>query len=156
MKPFHFALEPLRVLRRQKERTAQQRYARALTACREAERYLEHAAMELQVGWNLLSHELNTGINADRMANLRTWCKVLEIRRNERQAALDQARRAAELVFLEMTAAVRDREALDRFHDKSRRSHDHGVQREEQKIFDELAVQLNGMPGPLQFTGRTN
>ena len=156
MKPFHFTLEPLRVLRQQKERAAQQRYARALAACSEAERRLEEAGSELLVGWNLLGHELGIGITADRLANLRTWCKVLEIRRNQCQAALNEARLAAEAIFQEMAAAVRDREALDRFHDRSRRAHDREALREEQKTFDELAVQLSGTPGPLQFTGHNN
>jgi flagellar export protein FliJ len=156
MKPFHFSLESLRVLRQQKERAAQQRYAATLTTCHEAERQLQRATTELALGWNLLGRELEHGIVAGRLASFRTWCKALENRWNERKAVLDAARRAAELAFQEMTFAARDREALDRFHDKSRRAHDHQVQREEQKIFDELAVQLNGSPGPLQFTGHQN
>jgi flagellar export protein FliJ len=151
MKPFHFTLEPLRVLRRQKERTAQQRYAQALAACNLVERQLEQAAMELVAGWKLFGEELCQGIVADRLTFLHNWCKVLETRRNEKQAELDKSRQAAEAMFQVMTAAVRDREALDRFHDKSRRIHVRAVQREEQKNFDELAVQMSGMPGPMQF-----
>jgi len=156
MKPFHFSLDSLLVLRRQKERTAQQRYARALTACNEARLQLQQATTELAVGWDLLGHELEHGVAAARLASFRTWCKVLEIRWNERKAALEETRRTAELAFQEMTLAVRDREALDRFYDKSRRAHNHKAQREEQKTFDELAVQLNGAHGPLQFTGQNN
>jgi len=155
MKPFHFTLEPLRVLRRQKERAAQQRYARALIECAEAERQLERATAEMQTGWKLLGSELDRGIAAARLANLRMWCRILENRRGERRGALAEARRAADEVFSEMAVAIRDREALDRFHDKSRRTHDREVSREQQKMFDELAVQLNGTPGPLQFPGRT-
>jgi flagellar biosynthesis chaperone FliJ len=55
-----------------------------------------------------------------------------------------------------MTLAVRDREALDHFYDKSRRAHAREAHREEQKTIDELAVQLNSTPGPLQFTGQKN
>jgi len=156
MKPFHFSLESLLVLRRQKERTAQQRYARALMASEETRLQLHSATKELAVGWDLLSHELGQGIAASRLAELRAWCKVLENRWNERKAALDDARRAAGLALQDMTCAVRDREALDRFYDKSRRAHTRAVQHEEQKIFDELAVQLSGTPGPLQFTGQNN
>lgn len=144
MKPFRFALEPIRVLRQQKERAVQQQYAQALAACTVAERQLEKAGTELAAGWELLSRELGNGILNDRLINLRTWCKVLEIRRNERLAGLTEARLAAETLFQQMTAAVRDREALDRFHDKSQREHNRAVQREEQKTFDEQAVQLSG------------
>ncbi len=156
MKPFHFSLESLRVLRQQKERAAQQRYAGALTACDEAERQLQRATTELALGWNLLGRELEQGIVAGRLACFQSWCKALETRWNERKAVVDEARRAAEAAFHEMTSAARDREALDRFYDKTRRAHDHQVQREEQKIFDELAVQMNGTSGPLQFISRNN
>ena len=156
MKPFHFTLEPLRVLRGQKERAAQQRYIQALAACHEAERQLEQAATDMMAGWKVLGEELGHGIAADRLAQLHTWCKVLEIRRDEREAATEKARETAEQMFQEMTAAVRDREALDKFHDKSRLLHEREELREEQKNFDELAVQLSAAPGPLQFAGRTN
>jgi flagellar export protein FliJ len=156
MKPYHFSLESLRVLRQQKERAAQQRYAGALAVCHEAELQLQHATAELAAGWNLLGQELGHGTTANWLTSFRAWCKVLEIRWNERKAALDETRRTAEQLFQEMACAVRDREALDRFHDKSRHVHDCAVQREEQKMFDELAVQMNGAPGPLQFTGQNN
>ena len=156
MKPFHFSLESLRVLRQQKERVAQQRYAAALAACEEARRQVQNAATELAAGWNLLGHELGQGIAAGRLAGLRTWCKALEIRWNERKAALGEARRAADAAFNEMTCAVRDRESLDRFYEKSLRAHDRAVQVEEQKNFDEMAVQMNGVPGALQFSVQNN
>ena len=156
MKPFRFSLESLLILRRQKERIAQQRYARALTACEAARFELQCATTEQVTGWNLLGRELGQGISADRLASLRSWCKVLETRWNERKAALEEARHTIELAFQEMTVAARDREALDRFYVKSRHTHDRAAQREEQKIFDELAVQLNGAPGPLQSAGQNN
>ena len=52
-----------------------------------------------------------------------------------------EARRAANDAFRLMTVAVREREALDHFHDKSRRLWQRAFQAEEQKMFDELAVQ---------------
>ena len=156
MKPFRFSLESLLVLRRQKERAAQQRYAKALNACEEARLQLQRATTEQAAGWNLLGHELGRGITAGRLAGLRTWCKVLEIRWNERKTVVDETRRTADLAFQEMISAARDREALVRFYDKSRRAHSRAVQCEEQKTFDELAVQLNGASGPLQFTNQNN
>ena len=153
MKTFHFSLESLRVLRQQKEQMAQQRYARALTACEQAELQFKHSSAELTAGWNLLNRGLEHGITADRLAQLETWCKVLKIRRNEGMAALDEARNAAGRAFRDMTLAARDREALDRFYDKSRQAYVHQAEYEEQKNLDELAVQLSSTPGPLQFAG---
>jgi flagellar export protein FliJ len=156
MKPFRFSLESLRVLRKQKEHAAQLKYARALTACDRAALQLQNAATELAAAWHLFTKELAAGVTAGKLAGLRTWCMVLEIRRNERRAALEEARRAAEQAFQAMIVFAREREALDRFHDKSLRAHEHAAQCEEQKQFDELAVQSNGAAGPLQFAGHLN
>jgi len=144
MKPFRFPLESLRVLRKQKENIAQQHYANALATCGRAELQLQEAVAGLIAGWNSLNLELAHGIVAGKVNETRGWCKALEIHCNERKTARDETRRAAEKVFQEMLAAVRDREALDRFHDKSRRAHDRESQREEQKNFDEMAVQSSG------------
>jgi flagellar export protein FliJ len=144
MKAFNFPLESLRTLRKQREHAAQQRYARALVVCEGATRVLQLAEGELNAGHALFTHELKTGATAGRIINLRTWCTVLEIRRNECSAALAEARRQAGEAFRLMTAAARDREALDRFHDKSQRLWRRAFQAEEQKTFDELAVQRQG------------
>lgn len=154
MKPFRFVLEPLRVLRKQKERTAQQQYARMLLARDQAALRLAQASAELEVGWNLLRYEMSTGVAAGRLGNLQAWCKVLEHRRDERQSALAEASQAASRALEEMTGAIRDREALDRFSDKSRRAYERNVQREEQKQFDEMAVQRRELAGSLQLAGR--
>ena len=148
MKTFHFPLEPLRVLRKQKERAAQQRYARSLSACNTASAQLEKATTELAAGRELLTRELSNGVSAAKMMNLRTWCMALEIHQHERKAAFAEARRISQLAFQEMNAASRDREGLDRFHDKARRAHELEMFRAEQKSLDELAVLTGG--GPLQ------
>lgn len=150
MKAFHFPLEPLRVLRKQRERVAQQRYARSLQACHIAAAQLEEAARALNDGQKLLIKELSAGVSAARIMHLRTWCMALEIKQHERKAAFNETRRAADLAFQEMAAAMRDREGLDRFYEKARRLHTRGASREEQKDFDEMAIQLNGATAYLQ------
>ena len=146
MKAFNFPLESLRTLRQQREQAAQQRYARTLVLCDGATRMLQLADEELQAGRSMLVGELETGATAERIINLRTWCTVLEIRRHECAAALVEAQRNANEAFKLMTAAAREREALDRFHDKSQAVWRHAFQAEEQKMFDELAVQRQGTP----------
>jgi flagellar export protein FliJ len=155
MKAFTFPLESLRVLRKQKERAAQQRYARALAACKRAETQLVEAAGELEAGQQLFERELANGITAGHLASLRNGCLVLEIRWRERQAALTEARRVAGLIFREMAVATREREGLDEFYDKARRAHEHDVRRGEQKTFDEMATQANGHNGRLQLAGQS-
>ena len=147
MKAFNFPLESLRTLRKQREQAAQQRYARALTLCDGAQKVLQLAEEELKAGHVLLTGELTTGATASRIVHLQLWCKVLEIRRNECVAAVAEARRDANDAFQLMTAAVREREALDRFHDKSHAVWQRAFQAEEQKMFDELAIQRQTAPG---------
>ncbi len=147
MKKFAFPLESLRVLRKQKESDAQQRYARALEACQKAELQLQKAINELETGRSLLAHELATGIDAGRLAGLRNWCLALEIGWRERQAALTEARRISGLMAKEMAAATREREGLDRYHDKAQHVHDQEAKREEQNMFDEMSVQASGLGG---------
>lgn len=141
MRAFKFPLESLRTLRQQRERSAQQRYARALMECDQAAHLLQLAEGALRTGQLTVAGELRAGTTAARLVQLRSWCSVLEIRRNESAAACAEARRRAEEALRLMTAAARDREALDRFHDKSQRLWQRAVQAGEQKSFDELAVQ---------------
>jgi flagellar export protein FliJ len=156
MKLFKFPLESLRTLRKQKERIAQQRYARALAICDAAGEQLQSADRELATAWEQLVIEVSEGAAAAQILGRHNWCATLETRRNELQAVLDEARRAAETALQEMFAAVRDREALDRFCNRSRRAHARAAQREEQKNFDEMAVQMNGTNGLLQLAGYKN
>ena len=156
MKLFKFPLESLRTLRKQKERVAQQHYARALTACDAAAGQLQDADRKLAAAWEELVIEMSEGAAAAQILGRRTWCAGLETRRQELQAALDEARRAAGMALQEMLAAARDREALDRFCHKARRAHARAAQREEQKDFDELAVQMSGGNGLLQFAGHAS
>ncbi|HEX4349326.1 MAG TPA: flagellar export protein FliJ [Verrucomicrobiae bacterium] len=146
MKAFNFPLESLRTLRQQRERTAQQVYARALVLCDGAMRVLQLAEEELNTGHAMLGNELKTGATASRLVNLRSWCGILETRRNECLAALAEARRRANDAFRLMTTAAREREALDRFHDKSQRAWQRAFQADEQKMFDEMAVQRQTAP----------
>jgi flagellar export protein FliJ len=156
MKLFKFPLESLRTLRKQKERVAQQHYARALAACEAAAEQLRGANRELVAAWEMLVIELTDGAAAAQIMGRHAWCATLEARRNELQAALDEAHRAAGTAFREMVVAARDREALDRFCNKSRRAHERGVQQEEQKNFDEMAVQMSGANGLLQLAGHAS
>lgn len=80
---------------------------------------------------------------------------ALEIHQHERKAAWNETRRLADLAFQEMAAATRDREGLDRFYNKARRIHLQDSFREEQKNFDEIAVQVSGSSSLLQSAANT-
>ncbi|MDR3459501.1 MAG: flagellar FliJ family protein [Verrucomicrobiae bacterium] len=146
MKGFSFPLESIRVLRQQRERAAQQRYSRSLMQRDTAEHVLKVAGDELTAGYQLLGGEMEHGAGAGRIIHLRTWCNVLEMRFHECEAALAEARNAASEAFNFMCAARRDRETLDRFHEKSRATWQRSCQQAEQKMLDELAVQRQSAP----------
>ena len=146
MKGFSFPLESIRVLRQQRERAAQQRYSRSLIQRDTAEQMLKSAEVELVTGYKQLETELEHGAGIGRIVHLRTWCNVLEMRFHESEAALVEARNGATEAFNFMCAARRDRETLDRFHDKSRATWQRSCQQAEQKMLDELAVQRQSTP----------
>jgi flagellar export protein FliJ len=149
MKPFRFSLQPIRVLRQQKERQAQQRFAEAMRLCEEAALLLQEASDELAAAWTSLCEELGAGVAATGLVRTRAWCNVLELRQQERNAALHNARRAMNAAWREMMLATRDREALDHYHDKCRRAYDREAQRDEQKRLDELGIRRAVVPGLL-------
>lgn len=151
MKSFHFSLSALSVLREQQEQAAQKKYADSLRICEEAAGRVQTASQELMTCWQDLTGKLSAGVPAVDFLRSRAWCNVLELRLKERTNALEQARLKVDAVWQEMLVATRDRESLDRFHDKKRRAHDRKVQITEQKELDELAIQLAATPGPLQY-----
>ncbi len=154
MKPFRFSLQSLRVLREQKERAAQVHYTEALRACEEAAARVKSASDELSACWTTLCDKLSAGVNATDLLRTRAWCNVLELRLKERAGALEQARHMVDMVWREMMLATRDRETLDRFHDKRRRVYDREVQREDQKRLDELALRPVVSPSILSGASR--
>ena len=72
---------------------------------------------------------------------------MLEARQKDGSTALDAARRLMNAAWREMMLATRDRQVLDSYHDKCRRSYDRDAQREEQKRLDELGIRRAAVPG---------
>jgi flagellar export protein FliJ len=154
MKTFRFPLQSLRVLREQKEQAAQKNYAEVLRACEDAAARVKAAGDELSASWTTLSKELTAGVTAMELLRTRAWCNALELRLKERTGILEQARLAVDAVWQVMLDATRDREALDRYYKKNRRTHDRKAQAEEQKHMDELAMRMADTPSPLEFAGQ--
>src|SRR5262245_30480324 len=92
MKQFRFSLQPIRVLREQKERASQRRFAEAMHLCEEAAFELQAASDALAEGWNALCEELSQGISATKLLRTRAWCSVLEHQHKERTELLNRAR----------------------------------------------------------------
>jgi flagellar export protein FliJ len=150
MKPFRFSLQSIRVLREHRERDAQQRFGQAMRLCEEAAFQLQKASDELAEGWDALCRELASGVAAMKLLKTRAWCNVLEQRQKDRHTRLLNTRRDMDVAMREMMLAKRDREALDRYHDKLRRAYDREAQREDQKALDEIGVRRSLLPGILR------
>jgi len=153
MKSFRFALQPLQLLREQKERVMQKRYVEALRASDEAAARLDAGTRELSAAWVALYEEVAGGITMDRLRQIRAWCSGLERRCEELTTALKSAQRAAQQAWREMALATRDREALDRLREKRRRAYDRAVQRDEQKQLDEMGMNLRFTNDDLRTAG---
>src|ERR1051326_2317928 len=124
MKAFRFSLQSLRVLREQREQSAQQKVAAAMRACEEAAFQLQAASDELAAGWTTLCEELSAGVLATRLMRTRAWCNVLEARQKECSAALKKAQQTMDAAWRDMMAATRDRETLESYFEKCRRASD--------------------------------
>lgn len=151
MKAFRFSLQSIRVIRERKEQVAQKKYVEAMRAHEVAAGNLHLASEELAAGWALLCRELHDGATAANLHRSRSWCNVLEQRQKECAALVQTAQRALDFASHELMLARRDREALDRYHDKCRLAHDRKMQREEQKQLDELALRPNVGTASLRF-----
>src|SRR5688500_16757069 len=102
MKSFRFSLQPIRVLREQREQITQRNFSAAMRICEEAAFQLQAASEELASGWTALCQELSDGVAATRLIRTRAWCSVLELRQKERAAALQKAQRSMDTAWREM------------------------------------------------------
>jgi flagellar export protein FliJ len=156
MKPFQFPLQPLRALRKHKEEAARERYAGALRTCEEAAARVQAASAELTGCWTTLCDKLAAGVNGNELLRARAWCNVLELRVKERATALEQARLAVDVVWKDLMLATRERETIERFHDKRLHAYDREAQREEQKDLDELSIQFVRSPVASSLAARAH
>jgi len=143
MKAFRFSLQPLRLLREQKERVAQKRYVEALRATDEAAAKLDAGFLELSTSWTAFCEEVADGATFSKLHQTRAWCGEIEQRCEQLTAVLKAAQLAAQEAWHEMSVATRERKALDQLRDKFRRAYDNDVQRDEQKELDEMGLRLN-------------
>ncbi len=107
---------------------------------------MQAASAELAASWTHFSGKLAAGATGIELLRARAWCNVLELRAKERAAIMEQARLATEAAWRDMLSATREREALDRLHDKRLAAHNRAAATEEQKTLDELALQLIHSP----------
>lgn len=143
MKPFRFSLQSVRIIRERKEQTAQQHYARVLGEYEAATTALRLANEELAAGWGALCKQVALGASATDLRQSRSWCTALESRQMERAESVKKARYELDAASRDLLSATQCRQAIERLHDKHRDHHAREVQREEQKVLDEMGLRLN-------------
>jgi flagellar export protein FliJ len=140
MKPFRFSLQSVRVIRERKEQVAQEHYAVASRDHELAAQQLRQANTELAASWEALCQQVSLGAAASDLRRARAWCAALETRQRERATELQKARYTLDTASRELMAATRERQAMDRLHDKQRAAYQLEAQREEQKVLDEMGL----------------
>jgi flagellar protein FliJ len=138
--PFTFRLEPVRALREQAERQAQEALARELRRQRDRETELDAATRrvddargtgELQPGSEVTGHDL------------RSFQAYMERVERERDAAANGVAAQAHEVDAgrsRLAHAAREHKALVRLKDRQRSKHDRAVARAETAALDEIAI----------------
>jgi flagellar export protein FliJ len=145
MKPFRFPLQVLQALREHKEQVALTCYAAALRAAEEAARRLEANQLELQACWAVSQKLLAAGSPASELGRVQSYHQFLQERRLELERARREAGQKVARTWQELRSAMRDRQALEKYHDKQRQAYDLLAQREAQKQLDEMAGRLIGL-----------
>jgi flagellar export protein FliJ len=140
MKPFHFSLEALRVLRQRQEQAALEQYAVALNRQRQAEERQQAVQLELEAAWQQRQNQMAAGAPAGMVLQLQNYGVFLEARLEEHAEAVKKASDEAVRRWETLLQARQQREIVDKYHDKQRKQHELDCLREEQKELDEFST----------------
>src|SRR5216683_1523084 len=116
MPSFRFTLQAVRTLRLRQEQAALAHYLRAVQTHERDRDELRRTQFEQEAAWMRLRQGLPAGLSA-------------------RQLSLQLMSQAAQSLRL----ARQQREVVDKYYDKQKRSHDRRLQLAEQKLMDDLA-----------------
>jgi flagellar export protein FliJ len=140
MKPFHFTLEALRILRKRQEHAALEQYSSALHRQRQAEERQQAVQTELQAAWLQRQNQMAAGAPAGMVLQLQNYGVFLEARLEECTGAVKTAIEAVARRWEVLLNARQQREIVDKYHEKQRKRHEQACLREEQKELDEFST----------------
>ena len=149
MKRFRFTLQALHTLRQRQENVALEHYGAALLHRQDALRLLQRAENDLAQTWLDLQQHLQAGCDAALALQARSLCAAVEERRTRAHQDLGQAELDVQRTFAAMIEARRQREIVDKLHDRQLRAHEHAAAVTEHKLLDELA--LRRLPAALDW-----
>ena len=142
MKRWKFSLESVRQLKNRLEEEAAQKHARALIQVSRAKAALAETEKEINAAALLQFAGSGKKSTAQELSQLAHYLDALEKQRRERLEKVLHAEREATLARAALQKVAREREILDRLHDRQHSAHRFHVARQEQKWVDELATQM--------------
>lgn len=142
MKKWKFSLESIRELKNRLEEEAAQKRARALNGVLRARALLAETEKELNAAALMQFAAAGKKSTAHELVQLSEYSTALEKQRRERLEKVLHAEREETLARAALEKVAREREVLDKLHDRQRSTHRFHVARQEQKWADEVAQQM--------------
>jgi flagellar export protein FliJ len=141
MKKWKFSLEAVRDLKNRIEEQAAQKHAQAIVRVSRARAELAETEKELNAA-ALMQLSRGRHTSAQELLQLNQYIEAMEKLRRERQERCLQAEKEATLARAALEKAAREREILDKLHDRQHARNRFHLGRQEQKWMYELAQQI--------------
>lgn len=137
MKKWKFSLEAVRILKQRLEEEAARKLSQALVKLGQTKALLVETEKHLETAARNCSRKQK--VAAAELLQLTQYMNLLERQRAERQAACWEAEKQVVLARAHLEKVAREREILDRLHDRKKAEHDFHLAKQEQKWLDEMA-----------------
>jgi len=157
MQSFRFTLQAVRTLRLRQEQATLAHYLRAVQTHERDRDELRRTQCELEAAWVRLRQGLPAGLSARQLSQLHAYSWTVEERRRAGEAAEQLSLQLMSQASQRLRLARRQREVVDKYYEKQKRTHHRRLQLAEQKLMDDLAYPdpaLAGLVDSASATGR--
>jgi flagellar export protein FliJ len=141
MRKFRFSLQAVLTVRQRQEQIALEHFSRAIAARQLATDRLNEAKRECQAAWALSRARTAAGAPAMHLAQLHDYCHGMEEFQKDCERAVAASQAVVDQKWEKLVTARQAREAVDKFLERQRERYDRELQREEQKMFDDVSHQ---------------
>ncbi len=142
MQSFRFTLQAVRTLRLRQEQAALAHYLRAVQTHERDRDELRRTQLEQEAAWMRLRQGLPAGLSARQLSQLHAYSWTVEERRRADEAAGQLSLQLMSQAAQSLRLARRQREVVDKYYDKQKRSHDRRA------IGRAKTDGRSGLPGP--------
>src|SRR5713101_6283165 len=139
MPSFRFTLQAVRTLRLRQEQAALAHYLRAVQTHERDRDELRRTRSEREAAWTRLRQGLAAGLSARQLSQLHAYSWTVEERRRADEAAEQLSLQLMSQASQRLRLARREREVVDKYYEKQKRTHDRRLQLAEQRLMDDLA-----------------